>query len=132
MTGGLRIMFAYPGYDFFANVKVERLPPTEYPKLKQILIENFNYIAQSTPSSKPNNSIASILGGLDARGTDRERLEGGVIGFYVLFDNKRSVVTTIYLLNQEASRRNFQTPDEYRKLRDRFLLTYPSCVVTGM
>jgi len=120
MIAGLRIMFAYPGYDFFANVKAERLPPAEYPRLKQILIENFNYVSGSTPSAKPNDSIASILGGLDARGTDRERLEGGVIGFYVLFDDKRYIATTIYLLNQESSRRNFQTPEEYRKLRDRF------------
>jgi hypothetical protein len=75
-------MFAYPGNDFFANVKVEKLPPAEYPQLKQILIENFNYLSDSTPSAKHNDSIASVLGGLDARGMDRDKLEGGVIGLY--------------------------------------------------
>jgi hypothetical protein len=125
-------MFGYPGNDFFANVKVEKLPPAEYPQLKQILIENFNYLSDSTPSAKHNDSISSVLGGLDARGIDRDKLEGGVIGLYLLFDDKRYVVTTINLLNQEPERRHFQTLDEYSKLRDRFLLAYPSCVITGM
>jgi len=132
MLAGLRIMFGYPGSDFFANVKVEKLPPAEYPDLRQILIENFNYLADSTPSTKHNGSIASVLGGIDARGMDRDKLDGGVIGLYLLFDDKRHVVSTIYLLNQDPERRHFQTLDEYNKLRDRFLSAYPSCVLTGM
>jgi hypothetical protein len=37
-------------------------------------------------------------------------------------------VTTIYLLNQEPEQRKFQTMEEYRSLRDKFLVSYASCI----
>jgi hypothetical protein len=59
---------------------------------------------------------------------DREKLEGGVLGIYLFFDNSAHVVTNIYLLNQEPQNRKFQTIEEYRQLRDRFLVSYSACI----
>ena len=128
MLSGFRIMFAYPNTDFFANVKAERLPSSEYPRLKQALIENFDYILASASSNRRNESIGPTMNGLEVYGLDRDRLEGGVIGLYLLFNDEKHVATTIYLLNQESSRRKFQTVDQYRSVRDRFLLTYGACI----
>ncbi len=36
--------------------------------------------------------------------------------------------TFFYFLNQESKDRSFQTMDEYRTQRDRFLATYTTCV----
>jgi hypothetical protein len=40
------------------------------------------------------------------------------------------IVTTIYFLNQEPKDRNFQTIEQYRVARDRFLSTYAACIGT--
>ena len=129
MLAGIRIMFAYPNTDFFANVKAEKLPASQYSKLKQILIENFDFVLASSPSDRINSRVASLLPGLDVRGLDRDKLEGGTLGLYLIFDDRKQVVVSIYLLNQEPQQRKFQTLDEYWDLRDQFLLRYASCIV---
>jgi len=118
-------MFAYPGTDFYANVKAELLPAANYSQLKQYLLDNFQYLAHG---NTVNTGLHSPLNGLEIHGLDREKLEGGVLGIYLLFDDSTHVVTTIYLLNQEPQARKFQTIEEYRMLRDRFLVTYAGCI----
>lgn len=75
MLAGIRIMFAYPNTDFFANVKAEKLPASQYSKLKQILIDNFDFMLTSSSSDRANSRVASFLPGLDMRGLDRDKLE---------------------------------------------------------
>lgn len=129
MLAGVRVMFAYPNTDIFANVKAERLPSSQYSGLKQILIENFDYLRASSPSFRISNAIGPFPRHLDVRGMDRNKMEGGTLGFYLIFDDKKQVVVSIYLLNQEAQQRKFQSLDEYRRLRDQFLSRYASCIV---
>jgi hypothetical protein len=128
MVEGRRVMFAYPEKDFFANVKVEILPEKNYTETRQFLIDNFDYTLASTNGSSRNYELKPTLNGLDARGLDRDKLEGGVLGVYLLLDDTTRMVTTIYLLNQEPKDRSFQTIEEYRAMRDRFLATYTACV----
>jgi hypothetical protein len=128
MTAGLRIMFAYPLSDFYANVKVESLPADHYAELKHWLIENYDYILSTSKDSKANSSLHPPVEGFDIRGNDRDKLEGGVLGLYLAFDDKAHVVTTMYLLNQKPYERKFQNIEEYGKLRDGFVPTYLACV----
>jgi hypothetical protein len=125
MQAGYRIMFAYPDTDFYANVKAELLPAANYSQLKQSLIDNFQYLAHGNTL---NTGLHSPLNGFEIHGLDREKLEGGVLGIYLLFDEQAHVVITIYLLNQEPQYRKFQSMEEYRKLRDQFLNTYTACI----
>jgi hypothetical protein len=125
MQSGLRIMFAYPDTDFYANVKAELLPAANYPQLKQFLIDNFQHLSHG---NTVNTALHSPLNGFEIRGFDREKLEGGVLGIYLLFDEQAHVVTTIYLLNQEPQARKFQSMEEYRKLRNQFLGSYTTCI----
>lgn len=122
---GLRIMFAYPDTDFYANVKAELLPTANYPALKEALLGNFHFLAHG---NTVNTALHSPLNGFDVHGLDREKLEGGVLGVYLLFDDPAHVVTTIYFLNQEPQSRRFQTIQEYRNLRDHFLSSYTGCI----
>jgi len=125
LEAGLRIMFEYPYTDFFANVKAETLPAAKYPQLKGYLLDNLRYLSAGNIL---NNSLKSPMNGFEVHGLDREKLEGGVLGIYLLFDDASHVVTTIYFLNQEPQSRKFQSMDEYHTLRDRFLASYTACV----
>ena len=127
MVEGRRVMFAYPGKEFYANVKVEILPEKDYAKTREIVIDNFDYILASGGGTTRNYGLKATLNGLDARGLDREKLEGGVLGIYLLLDDTSRILTTIYFLNQEPEGRSFQTMEEYRVARDRFLDTYSAC-----
>jgi hypothetical protein len=131
MTAGLRIMLGYPLSDFYANVKVESLPVDRYVELKGWLIDNYDYILRTSKDSKANISLHSPVDGFDIRGNDRDKLEGGVLGIYLAFDDKAHIVTTMYLLNQEPYERKFQNIEEYGKLRDSFVQTYLACVRTN-
>ena len=128
MEAGARVMFAYPDTDFYANVKAERLPLANYPQLKRFLLDNLQHLAKG---NSMNASVKSSNHGLEAHGLDRGKLEGGVLGVYLLFDDSTRVVATIYFLNQEPQNRKFQTLDEYQRLRDQFLDSYSDCVQTN-
>ena len=66
--------------------------------------------------------------GLEVHGIDRTELKGGTLGFYLLLDNARHIATSVYLLNQKPLTRRFQTIEQYRDLRTRFLATYTGCI----
>jgi hypothetical protein len=127
MVEGRRVMFAHPDKDFYANVKVEILPEKNYAESRQFLIDSFDYALASGKETTRNYGLKPTLNGMDVRGMDRDKLEGGVLGLYLLFDDASRMVTTIYFLNQEPKDRSFQTIEEYRAMRDRFLGRYTSC-----
>jgi len=125
IVAGRRIMFAYPDEDFFANLKVEILPVADYVNAKKALQDNFDYLLASGDNSR-NYALKPKLNGFEIEGLDRLKREGGVLGIYLLLDDARRTVTTIYFLNQEPPKR-FKTMDEYATVRDRFLNGYTAC-----
>ena len=125
MIAGHRIMFAYPDEDFYANVKAEVLPERNFKELKGFLLDNLEHLAHG---NTVNRTLESPLNGLEVHGVDREKLEGGVLGIYLLFDAPNRIVTTVYLLNQEPGDRRFQTIEEYQSLREQFLKSYTACI----
>jgi hypothetical protein len=129
MLDGRRIMFAYGvGGDFFANVKPERLPDDTWAIEKQNLLDELAAMLSSQHDTMPNRNLPETIHGLEVHGLDRTELKGSTLGFYFLFDNKRHIATSVYLLNQEPLTRRFQTIEQYRDLRTRFLATYTGCV----
>jgi len=128
MVAGERVMFAYPMTDFFANVKAELLPPDRYAAEKQTLLENLHFLESERGGPSPAEALPVGLHGFEVHGNDRRRLEGNVLGMYLLFDDRAHVATTIDFLNQHAWARKFQTMDEYGRLRDQFLRVYTGCV----
>jgi hypothetical protein len=129
MLAGLRIMFAYGvGGDFFANVKPEILPTDTWVAEKQNLLDELAAMVAAEHDTMPNRSLPETMHGLELHGLDRTELKGGTLGFYLLFDNARHIATSVYLLNQEPLTRRFQTIEQYRDLRTRFLATYTDCI----
>jgi hypothetical protein len=128
LEAGERVMFAYPMTDFYANVKAELLPADQYAALKQTLLANLHFLESEKGGPSPAEALPAGLHGFEVHGNDRAKLEGGVLGMYLMFDDQARVATTIYFLNQHAWERRFQTMEEYGRLRDRFLRTYTGCV----
>ncbi len=128
LVAGERVMFAYPMTDFFANVKAELLPADEYAALKQTLLANLKFLESQKGGPSPAEALPAGLHGFEVHGDDRRKLEGDVLGMYLLFDDSAHVATTIYFLNQHAWERKFQTMDAYGRLRDNFLRVYTGCV----
>lgn len=128
MVTGRRVMFAYPDTDFYANLKVELLPQDHYAEQKQLVTDGLDYLLASSSDNTRNYGLPGKMNGFDVQGFDRSKLEGGVLGFYLLLDDTDRIVTTIYFLNQDPDRRKFQTMSDYARLRDQFLRTYTACI----
>jgi hypothetical protein len=128
MLTGKRIGFAYPDTDFFANVKVEILPAPSWATEKADLKASLDYLAASSPGVMPSPKSGTTINGWEFSGIERTKLEGGVVGSYLLFNDATQTVVTVYLLNQDPDRRKYQSLDEFKSLRDSFLATYTRCV----
>jgi hypothetical protein len=128
MLDGVRVMFAYPETDFYANLKAELLPSDTYATEKADLIDEEDKMLAADDTNIRNYALKPKMQGFEIYGIDRKKLEGGVLGAYLFFDDATHVVTTIYFLNGEPGRRRFNDMTEYAKLRDSFLQDYTSCV----
>lgn len=127
LAAGVRLMYAYPGTEPLANVKVEQIPADGYPQAKQDLIANFQQILTGDDSSTRNYALKPRLNGLEIYGLDRNKLEGGVLGIYLFFVDRTHTAATVYFLNQDPALRKFGSLKEYAALRDSFLETYTAC-----
>lgn len=128
MEDGVRVMFAYPNTDFYANLKAEQLPGESYAAEKADLISEEDKMLAADDTNSRNYALKPRVQGFEIYGIDRKKLEGGVLGAYLFFDDPTHVVTTIYFLNGNPGRRRFDDMAEYAKLRDGFLESYTSCV----
>lgn len=128
LVAGERVLFAYPFTDYFANVKAEVLPADRYAAQKAALLANLTWLESQPGGPEDAQSLPRNLHGFEVHGNNRQRMEGGVLGMYLLFDDAAHVATTVNFLNQESWRRKFQTMDEYARLRDQFLTTYTGCI----
>ena len=126
---GYRVMLAFPDTDPFVNLKIERSVPGHYAADKQIILDQLQFLAGR---SKPEGAVTverSVDKGIDIaalKALNDSRLEGGVVSMVTLFDDEQEVIATAYLLNQK--RRAFQTLEEYKSLRDRFIDDLTSCM----
>ncbi len=130
LEAGERVLFAYPGQDLFANVRLEKLPTKDFLNQKRTLIEDFNHTLAQSPLGVRNYSLPARMRGFEIYGLDRVELSGSVLGIYVFFDDLNRIATTVWFLNQDNVTRPFQTIDQYARLRDAFLKTYTACIRT--
>lgn len=129
MLAGRRVLFAYGlGSDAFANVKPEILPATSWQQDKENLLDEIQAMLRADFTTRPSTSLPRTMHGIEVHGLDRTDLKGGTLGFFVLFDNADHIATSVYLLNQEPLTRHFQTIEQYRDLRARFLDRYTGCI----
>ena len=130
LEAGERVLFAYPGQDLFANVRLEKLPAKDFLNQKRTLVEDFNHTLAQSPQGARNYSLPARMRGFEIYGLDRTELSGSVLGIYLFIDDLNRIATTVWFLNQDTTTRPFQTIDQYIRLRDAFLKTYTACIRT--
>ena len=128
MLDGYRMMLAYPGTSYFANMKVERSDPTQYFSDKEAVINSLRYMVGQSKGVKVEVENRSY-NGFDQYALNNPAIEvNGPISTYVLFRDSAQIIVTIYFLNQKAEERKFQSLDEYNALKERVLEDFTKCV----
>ena len=125
VEAGFRVLVTYKETELFGNLKVERLPKSQYIDEKSNLLSSLEYLS-AAPGNEPVQT--DTRNGLTIYGHTRNKLEGGTLSIYYLFLDQESVAVSMYLLNAEPAERKFSTLDEFKKIRDRFLDAYTKCL----
>lgn len=122
---GYRVMFAYPGTDFFANLKAERSDPAKYSGDK----ETVKLLLSEAAKDDRNSAVSNFTNhGFTGQTVAKRTLTGGTLGITQIFSDEDSVIVTIYFLNQMPEKRKFRTYEEFISLRDKFVSEYTDCV----
>ena len=121
---GISLHIAYAETPF-VNLKAERFG-NNYANDKQVLIDSLKYLGvqEDMESAEP---WPSSMNGFEVYGINHKQLAVGVLSIYLLFRDVDHTVVTLYLLNTPPEAPKFRTLDEYRVLRDKFLLIYIMC-----
>jgi hypothetical protein len=133
---GYRVMFAFPNLPYYyANVKIEQSAADSYEQDKTILVNQLKLYTTTKELTKMIFSDKATLNGFEHYGLDRDKIDiGGSIGTHILFYDSDHLVVSIYFLNQSKAvffnDRRFETIEEYRELRDKFLNSYSQCLKT--
>jgi hypothetical protein len=126
LLAGRRVVFAYPGGDPYASVKVELLPDAGFVANKKLLLDDFDDIVASDKHVAKNTARKSPLSGFGIVGLDRDELKTSTLGIYLLIDDHTHVATTVYLLNPEKGK--IKSLEDYARMRDTFLYNYTRCI----
>ena len=126
-TDGYRVMVDYKKPDFFANIRPDRSNPEKFEQDKKVLIQWIGYLGKLA-DAKADAPPKTYFNDFETYSINRSVIEGNQIGATVFFDDKNSIVVTIYFLNQRPRFRNFQTIEEWKVLREKFLKTYTNCI----
>jgi hypothetical protein len=128
---GYRVLITYDETEPFVNLKVEQFAKDRYKEDKQTLIESLEYLA-AQPGMEYTKPAYSNIGNFDVYGSNRARLEGGVLSIYTLFDDADQRIATVYLLNADPQERKFKGVAEYKLLRDEFIKAYGACMQAAL
>lgn len=144
---GLRAMYAYPGSDYFANVKVEASVPGMYEKDRALVIQalEHNYrraraLVEAYLAANPELAArvaAHTAAGREVMAFEREtvngievvsqldnvlELRGGPISQIHFFVPGRETIVTAYLLRQKRTK--FKGIEHFLRLRAAFIQAY--------
>lgn len=126
-TDSYRVMVDYRKPDFFANIRPDRAVPEKYEQDKKVLIQWINYLGiLADPKADVAQKI--YINDFETYSVNKMAIQGDQIGATVFFDDENSFVVSVYFLNQRSQFRNFQTIEEWKVLRERFLNAYTGCV----
>ncbi len=126
MIDGYRIMLAYPGRIYFANMHVEQSDASQYSADKDAAIKSMETLV--APSGTPMVSEHTSYNGFDTYAANDPTMTGnGPSGMYVLFRDSKHLIVTIYFVDQKPTDRQFKTFSDYATLRDGVLKDFTTC-----
>lgn len=124
------VLVGYPKMSPFANIRPERsqLVKDLFESDKKNVVENLRYTIAQSREMATDEPAKSSVNGFEVYQIHRKTLFGSTLGITVMFNDADNTITTIYLFNAEEKKRNFQTVEEWLKLRDNFLNNYTQCI----
>ena len=129
MKDGYRIILATDKGEPFVNLKVEQSDPGLAADDRAAVEAQMQMFTTNTPRHLTLERRS--LNGADLLGMDLPGLDvQGPISFYSAFVPARSLIATLYVLNQAPERRAFASYAEYTTLRDQALSLVTGCLRT--
>jgi hypothetical protein len=128
-TDSYRVMLDYNQPDYFANLRIDRSIPEGFSEDKDILRRWLDLLSSERTDSETRAAQEFDFNGFQIYSTNRRTsLDFDENGVALFFDDANKIYVTVYFLNQRPPFRNYQTIEEWKVLRDRFLDTYTGCV----
>lgn len=131
MLDGYRVILATSQGKPFVNLKVELSVPASAAADREAVREQMQ--AFSSRRSPDQKELQRALGpGVEVLALHQPTLaRSGPISFYSMFVPKRSIIATLYVLNQAPEGRAFSTYGEYETLRDEAVNLVQACLAAG-
>jgi hypothetical protein len=127
---GYRILYNNDKKAPFVNLKVELSAEGSYENDKKNLLENLKYLNGHSAGMETKELIELNLNGYKIWGVSRGSIESGsTLGTFVLFPGN-GVTVYFYFNNLKPDYRNFESVEDYKKQRDRFIEEYTKYLTT--
>lgn len=121
---GYRILYNNEKKAPFVNLKVELSENNFYYKDQTKLLENLKYLNSHSQNMETKDLIELEFNGFKIYGFSRATIESGsTLGTFVLFPGN-GVTIYFYFNNLRPEFRNFESVEDYKKQRDRFIDEY--------
>jgi hypothetical protein len=121
---GYRVLYNNEKKVPFVNLKVELSEKKSYDKDKKNLIDNLKYLNSHSTGMETKNLIELEFNGYKVYGLSRGTIESGsTLGTFIMFPGN-GVTVYFYFNNLKPEYRNFESVDDYKKQRDRFIDEY--------
>ena len=121
---GYRVLYNNDKKAPFVNLKVELSESKSYDKDQKNLIDNLKYLNSHSQNMETKDLIELEFNGYKVYGFSRTTIEtGSTLGTFVMFPGN-GVTVYFYFNNMKPEYRNFESVDDYKKQRDRFMDEY--------
>jgi hypothetical protein len=127
---GYRVLYNNDKRVPFINLKVELSDPNSYENDKKRLLDNLKYLNAHSTGMETKELIELNFNGYKISGLSRGTIEtGSTLGIFIMFPGN-GVTVYFYFNNLKPDVRNFESVEDYKKQRDRFLEEYTNHLTT--
>ena len=127
---GYRVLYDNDKKVPFVNLKVEQSENKSYDKDQKNLVDNLKYLNSHSTGMETKDLIKLEFNGYKVYGLSRGTIESGrTLGTFVMFPGN-GVTVYFYFNNMKPEYRNFESVDDYKKQRDRFIDEYTKYLTT--
>lgn len=127
---GYRVLYNNDKNAPFVNLKVELSEIKSYNKDQKHLIDNLKYLNSHSTGMETKDLIELEFNGYKIYGLSRGAIEtGSTLGTFVMFPGN-GVTVYFYFNNMKPEYRNFESVNDYKKQRDRFMNDYTKYLTT--
>lgn len=124
IADGYSIMYLNNKYATAVTMKVEISKEGNYEKDQKTLIANLNYLNKNSERMETKELIVMELNGYKFYGLSRGALDvGSVMSSFIMFPGN-GVIVYLSFTNLKPEVRTYETVEDYKKQRDRFMDEY--------